>query len=59
MSFVNACSAILDLKSWVGKPNDWQPKAMVTPYAVAVNTNLQENEGILTLVSATFINFYE
>ncbi|KAH0766412.1 hypothetical protein KY285_002283 [Solanum tuberosum] len=39
-------SAVLDLKSWVGKPNDWQPKAMITSYAVAVNTNLQENEGL-------------
>ncbi|KAK4738919.1 hypothetical protein R3W88_002616 [Solanum pinnatisectum] len=39
-------SAVLDLKSWVGKSNDWQPKAMITSYAVAVNTNLQENEGL-------------
>ncbi|MCD7472896.1 hypothetical protein HAX54_014313 [Datura stramonium] len=39
-------SAVLDLKSWIGKPNDWQPKALITPYAVAVNTNLQENEGL-------------
>ncbi|MCD7471257.1 hypothetical protein HAX54_011591 [Datura stramonium] len=38
--------AVLDLKSWIGKPNDWQPKALITPYAVAVNTNLQENEGL-------------
>ncbi|XP_019229833.1 PREDICTED: probable F-box protein At3g61730 [Nicotiana attenuata] len=39
-------SAVLNLKSWVGKPKDWQPKAMIAPYAVAVNTNLQENEGL-------------
>ncbi|KAJ8573132.1 hypothetical protein K7X08_009643 [Anisodus acutangulus] len=39
-------SAVLDLKTWVGKPNYWQPKSMITPYAVAVNTNLQENEGL-------------
>ncbi|CAN4108424.1 unnamed protein product [Withania somnifera] len=39
-------SAVLDLKSWVGRPNDWQPKVMISPYAVAVNTNLQENEGL-------------
>ncbi|PHU09730.1 putative F-box protein [Capsicum chinense] len=39
-------SAVLDLKSWIGKPNDWQPKAMISRYAVAVNTNLQENEGL-------------
>ncbi|KAK4483531.1 hypothetical protein RD792_010728 [Penstemon davidsonii] len=38
-------SDILDLKSWVGKRNDWQPKAMITLHAVAVNTNLQDNEG--------------
>lgn len=36
---------IFDLKSWVGKRNDWQPKAMITLHAVAVNTNLQDNEG--------------
>ncbi|KAA8520741.1 hypothetical protein F0562_014987 [Nyssa sinensis] len=39
-------SEIFDLKSWVGKPNDWQPKAMITLHAAAVNTNLQENEGL-------------
>ncbi|KAL8062886.1 hypothetical protein ABFX02_02G176300 [Erythranthe guttata] len=39
-------SDIFDLKSWVGKKNDWQPKAVVTLHAVAVNTNLQNNEGI-------------
>ncbi|XP_059312475.1 probable F-box protein At3g61730 [Lycium ferocissimum] len=39
-------SAVLDVKSWVGKSNDWQPKSMITPYAVAINTNLQENEGL-------------
>ncbi|KAK6918221.1 hypothetical protein RJ641_016643, partial [Dillenia turbinata] len=36
---------LFDLKTWVGKPDDWQPKAMITLHAVAVNTNLQENEG--------------
>ncbi|KAL0379397.1 UNVERIFIED_CONTAM: putative F-box protein [Sesamum angustifolium] len=39
-------SDIFDLKSWVGKRNDWQPKAMITLHAVAVNTNLQDNEGL-------------
>ncbi|KAL6495574.1 hypothetical protein OROGR_030137 [Orobanche gracilis] len=39
-------TAIFDLKSWVGKRNDWQPKAMLTLHAVAVNTNLQDNEGL-------------
>ncbi|GMH21743.1 hypothetical protein Nepgr_023585 [Nepenthes gracilis] len=55
-----ACAAIIDLKhiqdtstaelfatkSWVGKVNDWQPKAKITFHAVAVCTNLQENEGL-------------
>ncbi|XP_074326536.1 putative F-box protein At3g61730 isoform X2 [Apium graveolens] len=39
-------SELFNLKSWVGKPNDWQPKAMITLHAVAVNTNLQDNEGL-------------
>ncbi|XP_024992806.1 probable F-box protein At3g61730 [Cynara cardunculus var. scolymus] len=39
-------AGLFNLKSWVGKPNDWQPKAMVTYHAVAINTNLQENEGL-------------
>ncbi|CAK9165780.1 unnamed protein product [Ilex paraguariensis] len=39
-------SDIFDLKKWVGKHSDWQPKAMITLHAAAVNTNLQENEGI-------------
>ncbi|XP_047969576.1 probable F-box protein At3g61730 [Salvia hispanica] len=37
-------SDIFDLKFWVGKRNDWKPKAMITLHAVAVNTNLQDNE---------------
>ncbi|KAM6600226.1 hypothetical protein CsatA_019835 [Cannabis sativa] len=39
-------SAVFNLKSWVGKPMDWQPRAVITLHAVAVNTNLQKNEGI-------------
>uniref|UniRef100_F6I6C3 F-box protein n=2 Tax=Vitis vinifera TaxID=29760 RepID=F6I6C3_VITVI len=42
----SSTSEIFNLKSWVGKPNDWQPKAMITLHAVAINTNLQENEGL-------------
>ncbi|KAK1275172.1 putative F-box protein [Acorus gramineus] len=38
--------AILDTKKWVGQPNDWQPRARVSRHAVAVNTNLQPNEGL-------------
>uniref|UniRef100_A0A2N9ECX9 F-box domain-containing protein n=1 Tax=Fagus sylvatica TaxID=28930 RepID=A0A2N9ECX9_FAGSY len=37
---------VFNLNSWVGKPNDWQPKAIITQHAVAVNTNLQENDGL-------------
>ncbi|XP_076897173.1 putative F-box protein At3g61730 [Bidens hawaiensis] len=37
---------LFNLKSWVGKPNDWQPKATVADNAVAINTNLQDNEGL-------------
>lgn len=36
---------VLDVKSWIGQPEDWQPKARVSLHAVAVNTNLQPNEG--------------
>ncbi|PON51348.1 hypothetical protein PanWU01x14_217150 [Parasponia andersonii] len=39
-------SAVFNLKSWVGKPKDWQPRAVITLHAVAVNTNLQKNEGL-------------
>ncbi|CDP08685.1 unnamed protein product [Coffea canephora] len=37
---------VFNLKSWVAKANDWQPKAIITYHAVAVNTNLQTNEGL-------------
>ncbi|RDX58416.1 putative F-box protein, partial [Mucuna pruriens] len=40
----SSTSAVFDYKSWIGRPNDWQPKAMIAFHAVAVNTNLQENE---------------
>ncbi|VVB17844.1 unnamed protein product [Arabis nemorensis] len=56
-----ACGAIFDLKhlkassspgiphlkSWTGKPDDYQPKAVIAPHAVAVHARLQQNEGIL------------
>ncbi|KAJ7962571.1 Reduced male fertility, Probable F-box protein [Quillaja saponaria] len=42
----SSTAAVFDFKSWAGKPTDWQPKAMITLHAVAVNTNLQENEGL-------------
>ncbi|XP_019052146.1 PREDICTED: probable F-box protein At3g61730 isoform X1 [Nelumbo nucifera] len=38
---------VWDAKAWMGKPNDWQPKARIAHHAVAVNTNLQQNEGLL------------
>ncbi|KAE8660835.1 putative F-box protein [Hibiscus syriacus] len=39
-------SGIFDYKSWIGQPNDFQPKAIIALHAVAVNTNLQENQEI-------------
>ncbi|KAH7522877.1 hypothetical protein JRO89_XSUnG0090600 [Xanthoceras sorbifolium] len=56
-----ACGAIFDLKhikesqsagvfnlnAWIGKPDDLQPKAIIAFHGVAVNTNLQKNDGIL------------
>ncbi|GMN42922.1 hypothetical protein TIFTF001_012127 [Ficus carica] len=39
-------SAVFNLRSWVGKQMDWQPRAVVSLHAVAVNTNLQKNEGL-------------
>ncbi|KAJ0752150.1 hypothetical protein HanPI659440_Chr09g0321051 [Helianthus annuus] len=36
---------LFNLKPWVGKSNDWQPKATVTYNSVAINTNLQDNDG--------------
>ncbi|KAF7815626.1 putative F-box protein [Senna tora] len=39
-------TAVFDYSSWIGRPNDWQPKAKTALHAVAVNTNLQENEGL-------------
>ncbi|KMZ59770.1 reduced male fertility, Probable F-box protein [Zostera marina] len=39
-------ASVMDTKSWIGQTNDWQPKARIGHHAVAVNTNLQPNEGI-------------
>ncbi|KAF6162171.1 hypothetical protein GIB67_008300, partial [Kingdonia uniflora] len=36
---------MLNLKSWASKPCDWQPKALIDRHAVAVSTNLQQNDG--------------
>lgn len=38
-------AGVMDTKSWIGQTNDWQPKARIGHHAVAVNTNLQPNEG--------------
>ncbi|CAH8368446.1 unnamed protein product [Eruca vesicaria subsp. sativa] len=43
----SSASGILHLKSWIGEPDDSQPKAVITTHAVAVHTRLQKNEGIL------------
>uniref|UniRef100_A0A7N0UFW5 F-box protein n=1 Tax=Kalanchoe fedtschenkoi TaxID=63787 RepID=A0A7N0UFW5_KALFE len=40
-------SKIFNHNLWMGKAKDWQPKSVFTKHAVAVNTNLQENnEGL-------------
>ncbi|RQO99962.1 hypothetical protein POPTR_014G098300v4 [Populus trichocarpa] len=43
-----AMAGVFNLKSWAGKPSDMQPKAMITFHSVAIRTNLQENQGLLT-----------
>ncbi|KAJ8748473.1 hypothetical protein K2173_003369 [Erythroxylum novogranatense] len=43
-----ATTGVFNLKLWAGKANDFQPKAMITFHAVAINTNLQANQGLLT-----------
>ncbi|XP_038977770.1 probable F-box protein At3g61730, partial [Phoenix dactylifera] len=43
---VGGVIGVLDVKSWIGQPSDWQPKARLCLHAVAVNTNLQPNEGL-------------
>ncbi|OMP08616.1 hypothetical protein COLO4_06291 [Corchorus olitorius] len=35
---------VFNFKSWIGQPDDIQPKAIIAMHAVAVNTNLQDNE---------------
>ncbi|CAA3008986.1 probable F-box At3g61730 [Olea europaea subsp. europaea] len=45
-------SEIFCLKAWVGERTDWQPKALKTLHAVAVNTNLHENEGLNVKIHA-------
>ncbi|XVF80230.1 hypothetical protein PTKIN_Ptkin15bG0054300 [Pterospermum kingtungense] len=37
-------AGVLDYKSWIGRANDFQPKAIIAFHAVAVNTNLPENQ---------------
>ncbi|PKA46032.1 putative F-box protein [Apostasia shenzhenica] len=39
-------AALLHTSSWIGDACDWQPKARLSNHAVAVNTNLQPNEGL-------------
>ncbi|XP_012083216.1 probable F-box protein At3g61730 [Jatropha curcas] len=41
-------AGVFNLKSWTAEPNDFQPKAMITFHSVAINTNLQVNEGLLS-----------
>ncbi|CAN6444674.1 unnamed protein product [Victoria cruziana] len=37
---------VLNMKSWIAPPTDLQPRARIASHAVAVNTNLQDNEGL-------------
>ncbi|ONK81168.1 uncharacterized protein A4U43_C01F26000 [Asparagus officinalis] len=46
LKHLNSCGRLFDVKSWVGAPSDWQPKATLCLHAVAVNTNLQPNDGL-------------
>ncbi|KAI3884253.1 hypothetical protein MKW92_013342 [Papaver armeniacum] len=41
-----ATTEVLDLKKWKAKPSDWHPRARISCHGVAVNTNLQENDGL-------------
>ncbi|KAI9182605.1 hypothetical protein LWI28_027150 [Acer negundo] len=38
-------AGVFNLKAWIGKPDDLQPKAIIAYHGVAVNTNLQKNDG--------------
>ncbi|GAB2231142.1 hypothetical protein Droror1_Dr00027430 [Drosera rotundifolia] len=42
----SSTAKLFDTKSWIAKENDWQPKVMTTPFAVAVCTKLQPNDGL-------------
>ncbi|KAL6626975.1 hypothetical protein ACP70R_030701 [Stipagrostis hirtigluma subsp. patula] len=43
-----SCTAwVLDAKSWIGRRGDLRPRACLATGAVAVNTNLQPNDGLL------------
>ncbi|KAK3194628.1 hypothetical protein Dsin_025938 [Dipteronia sinensis] len=37
-------AGVFNLKAWIGKPDDLQPKAIIAYHGVAVNTNLQKND---------------
>ncbi|CAN7088524.1 unnamed protein product [Brassica rapa subsp. narinosa] len=47
----SSSSGILNLKSWIGEPDDSHPNAVIAPHAVAVHTSLEENKGII-------VNYY-
>ncbi|PKU68583.1 putative F-box protein [Dendrobium catenatum] len=41
------CTAgLLNTSGWFADPGDWQPRARISTHAVAVNTNLQPNDGL-------------
>ncbi|GJM88698.1 hypothetical protein PR202_ga05249 [Eleusine coracana subsp. coracana] len=41
-------SIVRHTKSWIRKHDDLRPMACLTPYAVVINSNLQENKGLLS-----------
>ncbi|KAF3777285.1 putative F-box protein [Nymphaea thermarum] len=42
----SSTAEVLNMRSWIAEPTDFQPRARIACHAVAVNTNLQENEGL-------------
>lgn len=44
-SVLKHLTGVFNLKRWAGKPNEMLPKAIIAFHAVAINTNLQQNEG--------------
>ncbi|KAL6850277.1 hypothetical protein ACP4OV_020904 [Aristida adscensionis] len=43
---------VFNTKSWIATRTNLQPRALSTPFAVAINTNLQPNQGLLVRFKA-------